>query len=53
MTLSMNITPRHAPVYSHRVKGLIFLFRFAVTHRRTCGQWVEPLRRLLSREEVG
>jgi hypothetical protein len=52
MTLSMNITPHHAPVYSHRVNGLIFLFRFAVTHRATCGQWVQAIGHLLSREGV-
>jgi hypothetical protein len=39
-------------VYQNRTHGLMFLFRFAICHRATCGQWVRAIRHLLSREEV-
>jgi hypothetical protein len=51
MTIEVNIRQHIPAVDPNRTRGLWWLFRYALCHRSTCGQWLQPLRRLLSREE--
>jgi hypothetical protein len=52
MTRVSIIPSRSSCVDENRTNGLIFLFRFAICHRATCGQWVQAIGHLMSREGV-